>query len=350
MTADGIRRQDADEPFDHSSQDQPEDVTRVTSSGLHIPSISVVICAYTEARWNELTAAVRSVEEQTNSARETIVVIDHNDLLLARARAAFTDAVVIENAERQGLSGARNSGVAIATGDVVAFLDDDATAERDWLAHLAAPYSDPDVLGVGGEILPAWQVGKPAFFPTEFYWVVGCTYTGLPDERAEIRNMIGANMSVRRDVLNETGGFSDVIGRVGTRPVGCEETELCIRAKRGRPQGRFIYEPAATVHHLVPKARSGWRYFLNRCWAEGLSKAVVSRLAGAQDGLSSERAHVLRTLPRGVWHGLVDARHGDRSGLARAAAIVVGLAVTTGGYVFGMVRGVKDVGGSPSHA
>ena len=160
MTADGIRRQDADEPFDHSSQDQPEDVTRVTSSGLHIPSISVVICAYTEARWNELTAAVRSVEEQTNSARETIVVIDHNDLLLARARAAFTDAVVIENAERQGLSGARNSGVAVATGDVVAFLDDDATAERDWLAHLAAPYSDPDVLGVGGEILPAWQVGK----------------------------------------------------------------------------------------------------------------------------------------------------------------------------------------------
>jgi GT2 family glycosyltransferase len=350
MTANGIRRQDADEPFDHSPQDQPEGATHVASSGLYIPSISVVICAYTEARWDELTAAVQSVAHQTNAARETIVVIDHNDALLARAREAFTDAIVIANGARQGLSGARNTGVAVATGDVVAFLDDDATAERDWLEHLAAPYRDPNVLGVGGEILPAWQVGKPAFFPTEFYWVVGCTYTGLPDEQAEIRNMIGANMSVRRDVLNETGGFSDVIGRVGTRPVGCEETELCIRAKRGRPQGRFIYEPAATVHHLVPKSRSGWHYFVNRCWAEGLSKAVVSRLAGAQDGLSSERAHVLRTLPRGVWQGLVDARHGDRSGLARSAAIVLGLAVTTGGYLFGMVRGVKDVGGSPSHA
>lgn len=349
MTINGIQ-QDADVPFDRSPQDQPGDTASVESPGLLVPTISVVICAYTEARWDELTAAVQSVAAQTRPARETIVVIDHNDALLARSREAFSGATVIENGLRQGLSGARNSGLAVASGDVVAFLDDDAVAEPDWLQHLADPYQDVDVLGVGGEILPAWQVGKPAFFPTEFYWVVGCTYTGLPDHRAEIRNMIGANMSVRRDVLNDVGGFSDVIGRVGTRPVGCEETELCIRAKRARPSGRFIYEPSATVHHLVPAARSGWRYFINRCWAEGLSKAVVSRLAGAKDGLSSERAHALRILPRGVGRGVVDARHGDRTGLARALAIVVGLVVTTGGYLFGMVRGVKDVSGAPPDA
>lgn len=348
MSTNGNRQPgNADEPLDRKEQDTTGGATVHALPGPRSPSISVVICAYTENRWDELRAAVASIAAQRRAALETIVVIDHNDALLARAREEFADAVVIANGGRQGLSGARNTGVAAASGDVVAFLDDDAVAEPEWLALLAEPYADTDVLGVGGEILPAWEQGRPSFMPGEFLWVVGCTYTGLPNHRAEIRNMIGANMSVRRSVLNSAGGFSNVIGRVGTRPVGCEETELCIRARRDHPNGRFVYEPGAKVHHLVPVARSGWKYFVNRCWAEGLSKAVVARLAGAKDGLSSERAHALRTLPRGVRQGIADALRGDRTGLSRSAAIVVGLLVTTGGYLFGMARGVKDVGGTP---
>ena len=75
------------------------------------PSIGVVICAYTEARWPELVEAVRSIVRQSRPARELVVVIDHNDLLLARARAAFPGARVIPSNGRPGLSGARNTGV-----------------------------------------------------------------------------------------------------------------------------------------------------------------------------------------------------------------------------------------------
>ena len=67
--------------------------------------------------------------------------------------------------------GARNSGVTVAQGAVIAFLDDDAIAETNWLEHLAACYTDPHVLGVGGKIEPLWLVTRPAWLPEEFY---GC--------------------------------------------------------------------------------------------------------------------------------------------------------------------------------
>jgi GT2 family glycosyltransferase len=307
-------------------------------------SFSVVICAYTEDRWEDLREAVTSVQRQTLPAVETIVVIDHNPQLFARVRRELPEAVGVQTGERRGLSGARNSGVATARGEVVAFLDDDAIAEPDWLERLAEPYADERVLGVGGEVLPRWQAGRPRYFPAEFHWVVGCTYAGLPEERRPIRNLIGANMSIRRDILTEVGGFSSVIGRVGTKPVGCEETELCIRARQRWPDAEFLYEPNARVHHLVPRSRARWRYFAARCWSEGLSKAVVARIAGPRDGLASERSYALKTLPLGVLRGFRDALRGDPGGLARATAIVTGLCVTAGGYLFGAIRGVKDVG------
>jgi glycosyltransferase involved in cell wall biosynthesis len=133
--------------------------------------ISVVICAYADHRWPQLQEAVESVRGQSRPALETIVVIDHNPALLERARRELAGAAVIENQEPRGLSGARNSGLRIARGAVVAFLDDDAVAEPDWLTWLAAPYAEPQVLGVGGAIEPRWMSTRPAGFPAEFQWV-----------------------------------------------------------------------------------------------------------------------------------------------------------------------------------
>jgi glycosyltransferase involved in cell wall biosynthesis len=300
--------------------------------------ISVVICAYTGDRWPELVAAVASVRTQTLPALEVIVVIDHNPALLARARRELFGVVVLENREARGLSGARNSGVAAALGDVVAFMDDDAVAESDWLEHLAIPYAEPSVMGVGGAIEPRWVHGRPAGFPTEFQWVVGCTYEGVPTARAAVRNMIGANMSARRELFGLVGGFREGIGRVGRLPTGCEETELCIRARQRLPHAEFIYEPRARVTHTVPRTRATWGYFRSRCFAEGLSKARVSASAGRRDGLASERTYVFRTLPAGMMRGVTDAVRGDTGGLVRFSAILAGLVVTIAGYFVGMLR------------
>lgn len=298
-----------------------------------MPDISVVICTYTEARWTDLLKAVDSVRRQSVPCRELIIVVDHNQALLERVRKQYADATVVENQEHPGLSGARNTGAAIAKGTLIAFLDDDAIAEKDWVWELAQCFENPGLLGAGTRIDPLWENEWPAWLPEEYYWVVGCSYRGLPLTRAPIRNLSGGSMCLRREIFEVVGGFRIGIGRTSKRPLGCEETELCIRAGQHWPQKIFLYEPGIRVHHRVSASRTRFAYFCARCYAEGQSKALVSSNVGAGDGLSSERMYVLKTLPQGVLRGLADTIfRRDPMGLARAGAIVAGLAITTAGY------------------
>lgn len=310
----------------------------MTHSSLPGSDCSVVICAYTEKRWNDLLAAVDSLRRQSQLPTEVIVVIDHNPALLDRVRTALPDVIAVPNEEVHGLSGARNSGLAVAKGEVIAFLDDDAIAEEGWLAELTRPYSNPNVIGVGGASLPLWMEKQPAWFPEEFNWVVGCSYRGLPVTTATVRNLIGCNMSFRRQLFEAVGGFRNGMGRVDTVPLGCEETELCIRSNQLWPERIMLYEPNARVHHRVPGNRAQWSYFFARCYSEGLAKASVARFVGAKDGLASEWQYSLQTLPQGVMRGFTDAAaRRNPAGLARAGAIIAGLTATTAGYLVGRV-------------
>jgi O-antigen biosynthesis protein len=296
--------------------------------------ITVVICAYTERRWAQLLTAIDSVLHQELRPDQVVLVIDHNQVLLQRVRAAYPQLTVVANSGPRGLSGARNTGVSQARGDVVAFLDDDAAAEPDWLTRMLVHYDDPRVLAVGGSAVPATQEARPRWFPPEFDWVVGCSFVGQPSEATPVRNLIGCNMSFRRGVLHQVGRFDSALGRVGGVPLGCEETELCIRLQQHHPDGFVLYEPAARVRHHVSRDRWTWAYFRNRCFSEGRSKAVVARLVGPDVGLSAERDYSRRVLPRGIRQGLLDVCVGrDLGGLTRAAAIVVGLVLTATGYL-----------------
>ncbi|GCE12657.1 glycosyltransferase [Tengunoibacter tsumagoiensis] len=307
--------------------------------------VSVIICAYTQERWTETVAAIRSVQQQTVPPCEIILVIDHNVELLACAQSQLPhEIIVIENSERKGLSGARNSGIAVSHGALIAFLDDDATAEPDWLERLQRCCEDPQVLGAGGVVEPLWLEQRPAWFPKEFYWVVGCTYEKPPRFPVAVRNPYGGCTCIRREVFETVGGFTDGIGRVGARPMGGEETELCIRAKQHWPQRHFLYDPHARIHHHIPAKRGKWSYFCSRCYSEGLSKATIAHVVGSKDSLASERAYTLKTLPLGVLNGCTDTLlRWDLSGILRAGAIIAGLAVTTTGYVVGTLRQSKDV-------
>ncbi len=278
--------------------------------------------------------------DQDPGPAEILLVIDHNPELAARARRQLPAVRVLESDGTPGLSGARNTGLRAATQPITVFLDDDAEARPGWLASLIAPYDCADVVATGGSVHPLWPGDQPKWLPPAFYWVVGCTYSGMPDSAGPVRNPIGANMSLRTGPALEAGGFNGSLGRVGRGSQGCEETELAIRLTARRP-GRLVFHvPDAAVGHHVSRDRLKSGYFLSRCWNEGLSKATVVRLAGSSAGLGRERRHAATVLPATILRDLRSCATGDAWAFLRIGATISGFAAAATGYSAGRVRSV----------
>jgi hypothetical protein len=158
----------------------------------------------------------------------------------------------------------------------------------------------------------------------------------------QVRNVLGGNASFRRSAFDAAGGFASGIGRDGDkRPLGCEETELCIRLSQAMPEAVLLIDDRAVIHHKVPSSRERFAYFRTRTYAEGLSKALVAKSVGTGKGLESERRYTTRVLPAGVLRGLGDALRGRKGGAGRAGAIVTGVAAAAAGYLVGARRARK---------
>jgi len=305
-------------------------------------STSLIICTCSLERWHDLLEAVASARNLSPAPDEIVIVVDHNPELRSRCEVEFSDLVVAENKQARGLSGARNSGIAVAHGSLVIFLDDDAIADPRWLACIRVHCEQPGVLGAMGRIEPIWLGARPRWFPDEFLWVVGCTYRGFPERTGYIRNLLGCSMALRREVLEKVGGFNARLGRTESAFAwSCEETELCQRARALNPSSEFVFEPATSVRHKVPARRLTPKYFAMRCFAEGRSKWQVASLASSGNALSTEWTYVLKTLPRGVARGFGDTLlRLDTGGLGRALAIVAGLACAVAGFAIGKLGAI----------
>jgi GT2 family glycosyltransferase len=321
----------------------PAATGRAAASGL---TVSVVIAAFASERWDHLRAAVASVAAQTSPAIETIVVIDHNQDLLDRAtrelqHGAGVDGappvVVIPNTRARGASGARNSGVARCHGNVVAFLDDDACATPGWLQPLVGHFADAGVVGVGGRLDPLWGAPRPRWFPGEFGWAVGTSYSGMPERATRVRNVWAGSMAVRRPAFDAAGGFREDFGKIGSvsRP---EDTDLCLRVSGGA----WLYDPASAASHLVPAERTRLRYFLVRCFNEGRGKAGLAAQNGVGASTSAERGYASRVLPKAAARELRCAVRGDGAAALRGAAIVAGAGAAAAGFAAGAMSAIRE--------
>jgi len=307
-------------------------------------AVSVVVCAYTDARRELLTMCIETILDQLSSEDELVLVIDHNDELYENVSRQYrSTARVVQNKNERGLCGARNSGIEAATQEIVAFIDDDAQIQPGWLTGLREHYRDPAVAGVGGSAHPVWPGARPAWLPHEFDWVIGCSYRGLPKHVSPVRNFLGCNMSFRRTALKDIGGFSKEIGRVGSISIGREndETEVCIRLKQSSPASRLLLDPNVAVQHWMSHDRTRLSYFLERCFSEGLSKYRLSTMVGSSDGLSDERRYVSKVLPMGLAReviGIASGRGKRVDHLARSLFLIIGLAATGTGYFNALMR------------
>lgn len=303
------------------------------------PSISVVVCTHTERRIGLLLECVRSLTTNRPSPHEVLVVVDSNPALRDRLLDLLPGHVMLLASEGCGVSEARNTGIASASGDLVAFIDDDAVAASDWLARLCAPFADASVVGVGGRIVPRWERAN-RHLPDEMLWVVGCTYAGHPTTAQPITRPIGCNMAARRGALVDIGGFAKEFGPAGPTPKSHSNEEIALAAQLRAAYGPdcLWYVPDALVHHFVPAARGTWGYLWHRCVAEGVSKADV-RLRYGPSAMGFDRGYARATLLPAIGRyalravARVDARAGTQ-----AFAAAGGLLVTATAYASRLAR------------
>jgi glycosyltransferase involved in cell wall biosynthesis len=291
------------------------------------------VCTHTDRRLGLLHDCVESLRANDATPHEIIVVVDSNEPLLERLRGTVPAGVEVIPSAGRGVSAARNAGVAMASGDLVAFIDDDATAEPDWLHELRKPFDDPDIVAAGGRIVPNWE-GTTPVLPPELYWVVGCTYRGHPTSAQPITRPIACNMAARREALLDTGGFPVEFGPSGPKPKNHSNEEIALAVQMRRRYGRdsIWYTPAAVVRHFVPVARTTWTYLWQRCVAEGISKADV-RMRYGPAAMGFDRSYASRTLVPAIAHyAATGVRHRDRLAGARALASAGGLLVTAAAF------------------
>lgn len=327
-------------------------------TGIH-PTVSVIIPAYTMDRWRLTQQAVESACNQTSPPMEVILAIDNNAELLRISQNKWNStrvnmevpvhvipsefphderdlsihAQAHGHKRRFGAGQARNTAAACAKGEILVFLDDDAAADTTWLEELLKPYRDSSVLAVGGAPYPRYETERPGWFPSQFDWIFGCAYEGLPTATGPFLRLIGANMSVRADVLAKVGGFHSI---------DFDDMDMCHRVAALGGPASVVFTPNAVVRHYVPAKRISWEYFWRRCFYVNREKVKAHHEMGAASSFGPDVAFVVRTATFGMFHELRSMFRGDRSAVQRMGAILVGITVAAVGNVVGRVTQVRQ--------
>ena len=262
--------------------------------------ISVVVCTYNRSA--SLVRTLDSLAAQRTDGAFTfeVIVVDNKSRDDTRAvvesfmprfgcsagPASLSEAAGLHGRlayvfeDRQGLSHARNAGVARAQGVVVAFTDDDVRPQPAWLAALREAFARFQADCVYGKVLPEWEAERPGWLSDYFLGRLALLDRGaepflVTDERQEF---YGANFAVTRAALALTGAFNPALGRTGEQLGGGEDVDYFVRLFRaGR---RIAYAPAAVVHHWVPRERMTPGYFRRWHFQHGESSARAERAAG----------------------------------------------------------------------
>lgn len=243
---------------------------------------SVIICTYN--RCSLLEKALRSLKEQSfPPGRFEIIVVDNNSTddtaTVVGACSADSPVEVYSLLEtNQGLSHARNRGIQAARGEFVAFLDDDATAERTWLEKLLEGFGDPRTVCVGGRVVPAWQAPRSEWPEWLHERLIGFfSMVDHPDHR-DLHYPdypAGTNIAFRKQALENTGMFNPRLGRIGESLLSMEETDLCLRLERAGH--RIVYTPEAVVRHIVAEERLTRDWVRDRSRWQGISAALIEQ-------------------------------------------------------------------------
>lgn len=287
--------------------------------------------------YNHFRGAAENVTSQSYDDTEMVVVVDGTDEVRDRVVEDYgdhEDVVIHCNDENVGLLESRNTGAELASGDVVAFIDDDAVADKEWVAELVRGYEEQNALAVGGKMVGDWVAGQPSFLPKEFYWLVGVTHRGFADGEGWVRNTFGSNISFDRETFLELNGFdTEIGGRQGDANLQAGETELCARldAEYGE---QVWYNPDAVVAHKVFEYRTEFWWMVDRAFWQGYSKRAMDTLVPES---GRDEGEFLGDLVTEFIPGRVKelARSPSLVAVSQLVMLIVFTGCVGGGYIYG---------------
>lgn len=287
--------------------------------------------------YNHFRGAAENVTSQSYDDTEMVVVVDGTDEVRDRVVEDYgdhEDVVIHCNDENVGLLESRNTGAELASGDVVAFIDDDAVADKEWVAELVRGYEEQNALAVGGKMVGDWVAGQPSFLPKEFYWLVGVTHRGFADGEGWVRNTFGSNISFDRETFLELNGFdTEIGGRQGDANLQGGETELCARldAEYGE---QVWYNPDAVVAHKVFEYRTEFWWMVDRAFWQGYSKRAMDTLVPES---GRDEGEFLGDLVTEFIPGQVKelARSPSLVAVSQLVMLIVFTGCVGGGYIYG---------------
>jgi GT2 family glycosyltransferase len=316
---------------------------------MRLPTTSVAVVTYERPAF--VTRCLDHLLAQTEPPAQIIVIDSSTSDDTARLVKEGYPTVRYEvcPAGRGATATARNIGYDRTTGDVLAFIDDDAFAEPDWLERLLPFFDDPTVGGVGGR-----QIRRQPGEREEGTDAIGLllpdgTLTGHfaadPGRPVAVDHLLGANMAFRRTALDRIGGIRD--GYAGT----CirEETDLCLQVTGAGY--RLIYTPGAVVEHVAAPYAKGERFDLRYAyWAQKNHLILLIRNFGlgapiVRAYLGTSMRQAARDCSARVGTALGRAKGRDGRGALRAAGAAVARAgVVLAASVTGTVGGGRLAG------
>jgi glucosyl-dolichyl phosphate glucuronosyltransferase len=268
--------------------------------------ISVIIATRDRAALLASTLEALSKQEWPGSPFEVLVVdnasVDHTPAVTAAAAAATDVPIVYLHEARPGKSHALNTAVAHARGTLLVFTDDDVLPSSAWLATYAAALEETGADYGVGRILPLWEAPPPRWLGPALYGVLAIPDGGTQRLRLargmnEAIMPLGANMAVRRHVVDRVGGWNPDLGKLqGTLRTG-EDHEFALKMLDAGFTG--VYEPGAWVRHRVPADRLRLAYFARWFYDNGAIDAAL------EERYPTTRTYLLH-VPRYLWRQVID--------------------------------------------
>ena len=241
---------------------------------------SVVVCTYNRCELlRELLLSL--LNQSANKDTYEIIVVDNNSTDATRlvvGEMSRKERPIVRYVEeiQQGLSFARNAGAFKSNGKIIGYVDDDSTADSSWVDKLCKVYNDfPHVACVGGRIEAKWPAERPDWLPQSLERNYGVFDLGDDVKVIEYpANVLGGNISVRKDVFLKVGGFSVKLGRSVRGLLSNEEKDFCHRIQKS---GEIVmYTPHALVYHKVHSERLNEAFLLRRAYWQGISNVRLN--------------------------------------------------------------------------